>query len=76
MSDVGGGCSGYVHVKKSGIFFAGEFTYLILLLTALPLLAACGESPIKKSNCWSSMPNIGPERRATQRPEGQDSILS
>lgn len=28
---------------------------LILLLTTLPLLAACGETPIKKSNCWSSM---------------------
>lgn len=28
---------------------------IILLLTTLPLLAGCGETPIKKSNCWSSM---------------------
>ena len=28
---------------------------IILLLAALPLLSACGEAPIKKSNCWSSM---------------------
>lgn len=28
---------------------------IILLLTTLPLLAACGETPITKSNCWSSM---------------------
>lgn len=28
---------------------------LILLLALLPLVSACGETPIKKANCWSSM---------------------
>ena len=27
----------------------------ILLLALLPLLAACGTTPIKKTNCWSSL---------------------
>ncbi|WP_299846911.1 hypothetical protein [uncultured Paracoccus sp.] len=28
---------------------------MILLMATLPLMAGCGETPIRKSNCWSSM---------------------
>ncbi len=27
----------------------------LFLLALLPALAACGETPIKKANCWNSM---------------------
>lgn len=30
-------------------------TAMILLMATLPLLAGCGETPIRKSNCWTSM---------------------
>ena len=32
----------------------------ILLLALLPALAACGETPIKKANCWNSMAFVEP----------------
>ncbi len=39
----------------------------ILLLVLLPLLSACGESPIKQANCWNRMafvdaPDCAPAR--------------
>lgn len=27
----------------------------LFLLVLVPLLSACGETPIKKANCWNSM---------------------